>query len=74
MRKYCDKCGKEVETKIVTLKESYEVYGEMIEVDAQVLVCAECGEELYYEDLDKQTLLHVYNEYRKRHKLSYLPN
>lgn len=69
MRKYCDKCGKEVETKIVTLKESYEVYGEMIEVDAQVLVCAECGEELYYEDLDKQTLLHVYNEYRKRHKL-----
>ena len=67
--RFCDKCGKEVETKIVTLKESYEVYGEMIEVEAQVLVCAECGEELYCEDLDRATLLHVYNEYRKRHKL-----
>ena len=36
---------------------------------AQVLVCAECGEELYCEELDNATLIRAYNEYRRRHKL-----
>ena len=39
MRKYCEECGKEVETKIVIKKETYDVCGEAVEVDAQVLVC-----------------------------------
>lgn len=42
MRKYCDNCGKEVETKIITKRETYDVCGESIEVDAQVLVCVNC--------------------------------
>ena len=37
MRKYCEECGKEVETKIITKKETYEVYGEQIEVNARIL-------------------------------------
>ena len=53
MRKYCEECGKEVETKVITKKEVYDVCGESIEVDAQILVCAECGEEFYCEELDK---------------------
>ena len=69
MRKYCEECGREVETKIITKKECYDVCGEQIEVDAQVLVCAECGEELYYEELDNATLTRAYNEYRRRHRL-----
>lgn len=69
MRKYCEECGREVDTKIVTKKETYNVYGEPIEVEAQVMVCAECGEELYCEELDNATLVCAYNEYRKRHKL-----
>lgn len=69
MRKYCDECGKEVETKIITQKETYDVCGEIIEVEAQILVCAECGEEFFAEELDQVTLLSAYNEYRKRHKL-----
>ena len=32
MKKYCEECGKEVETKIITKKESYNVCGETIEV------------------------------------------
>lgn len=60
---------KEVETTIVTKKESYNVCGEMIDVNAQVLVCAECGEELFSEELDNATLINAYNEYRRRHKL-----
>lgn len=69
MRKYCEECGREVETKVLIKKEAYDVCGEPIEVDAQVLICAECGEELFCEEFDNATLIHAYNEYRKRHKL-----
>ena len=69
MRKYCEECGREVNTKIITKKEEYDVCGEQIEVDAQVLVCAECGEEFYCEELDNATLVSAYNEYRRRHRL-----
>lgn len=69
MKKYCEECGREVGTKIITKKECYDVCGEQFEVDAQVLVCIECGEELYCEELDDATLVCAYNEYRRRHKL-----
>ena len=69
MRKYCEECGREVETKVITKRESYDVCGESIEVDAQILVCAKCGEEFYCEELDNATLIRAYNEYRRRHKL-----
>lgn len=69
MMDYCEVCGREVETKIITRKEILNVCGEDIEVDAQVMVCAECGEELFNEELDSATLINAYNEYRRRHKL-----
>ena len=69
MMDYCDACGKEVQTRIVTRKETFNVCGEEIIVDAQILVCAECGEELFCEELDSETLVNAYNEYRRRHKL-----
>ncbi|MCD8326568.1 MAG: DUF4065 domain-containing protein [Lachnospiraceae bacterium] len=69
MKRYCEECGKEVETKVVAKKEIYNVCGEAIEVNARVLVCADCGEEFYCEELDNETLLASYNEYRRRHKL-----
>ena len=69
MKKYCEECGREVETKIITKKESYNVCGETIEVNTQVLVCADCGEEFFCEELDNETLITAYSEYRRRHKL-----
>lgn len=69
MMDYCEVCGREVETKIITRKEVFNVCGEDIEVDAKVMVCAECGEELFNEELDSATLINAYNEYRRRHKL-----
>lgn len=69
MKKYCEQCKREVETKIITKAESYDVCGEAVEVDAQILVCANCGEEFYCEELDSTTLVNAYNVYRKRHKL-----
>ena len=69
MMEYCEVCGKEVETKIIIRQETFKVCGEDITIDAQVLVCAECGEELFCEELDSATLVNAYNEYRRKHKL-----
>lgn len=69
MRKFCDECGREVDTKVVTKREVYNVCGEEIGVDAKVLVCSECGEEFFCEELDNATLIEAYNLYRRKHKL-----
>lgn len=66
MMEYCEVCGKNVETKIVSRQESFHVCGEKITVEAQILVCAECGEELFCEELDSATLVNTYNEYRRK--------
>ena len=69
MAKYCEICGKNVETKIITKSETYPVLGEKIEVEAKVLICKECGEEFFCEEFDTETLNKAYNIYRKCHKL-----
>lgn len=69
MKRFCDVCGKDVDTEIVNKKETYTVCGENVDVDAKVLVCSICGNELFSEDLDNETLVLAYNEYRRRHKL-----
>ena len=69
MMDYCEVCEREVETKIITRNQVFNVCGEDIEIAAQVMVCAECGEEIFNEELDSATLINAYNEYRRRHKL-----
>lgn len=69
MRKYCEVCGKEVNASVVRVEETYTVYGEPITIEAQVVTCPECGEDLYDEELDNSTLLRAYARYRKNHKL-----
>lgn len=69
MKRYCEECGREIETKIITKRESYDVCGEAIEVEAQIHVCPDCGEEFYCEELDNATLVKAYDEYRRKHKL-----
>ncbi len=67
MQKYCEKCGRITDSTIIIKEEEYEVFGEPIKVEAQVLVCKECGEEHFSEELDNATLETVYKEYRRRH-------
>ena len=69
MMNYCEVCGREVETKIISRREIFNVCGEDVEVEAQVMVCTVCGEELFNEELDSATLINAYNEYRRKHKL-----
>lgn len=44
MINYCEVCAKEVETKIISRRAVYKVCGEDIVINAQVMVCANCGE------------------------------
>lgn len=69
MMEYCETCEKNVKAHVITRREMFTVCGEEIEINADVLVCSECGEEIFCEKLDSQTLINAYNEYRKRHKL-----
>lgn len=47
MTNYCFMCDKEVETKIISRKEKFDVFDEIIEVDVQALICTECGRDLF---------------------------
>ena len=69
MMNYCEVCGREVETKIISRREIFNVCGEDVEVESQVMVCTVCGEELFNGELDSATLINAYNEYRRKHKL-----
>ena len=69
MKRFCDECGKEVETRIVNKKEKYTIYGDDIFIDTQVLICTQCGQNLYDRELDSNTLTKAYKVYRKKHKL-----
>ena len=66
--KFCEACNKEVKTNIVKRKETYTVHGEPIEVIANVMTCAECGEEIFNEALDQATLLSVFDKYNELHR------
>lgn len=65
MKKFCISCNRLVETSVVTKKESYTIHGKEVEVEANVLVCDRCGEELFCEELDNATLEAVQNEYNR---------
>jgi putative zinc finger/helix-turn-helix YgiT family protein len=56
-------------TKLINKKETYMVKGESITIDAQVIICEECGQEVFVPNVDDENLLKAYNIYRKNHNL-----
>lgn len=67
--KYCDNCQEEVEAKIVERRSDYTFKGETFEIDERVLMCG-CGEELYDENLDSETMQTIKKMYEERIGLS----
>lgn len=63
--KFCESCNKNVQTNIVKKKETYSVKGTDITVIANVMICAECGEEMFNEALDQATLIDVFEKYNE---------
>jgi putative zinc finger/helix-turn-helix YgiT family protein len=67
--KYCDKCQKDVETAIIQRHASYTFKGETFEITERVLQCS-CGEDLYDELLDSETMKILIKLYQERIGLS----
>jgi ribosomal protein S27AE len=65
MLKYCPNCGVDRECVIESRLESYPVRGKEIEIEAKVLVCTVCGEDVFDLKLDSETLRKVYAKARK---------
>jgi putative zinc finger/helix-turn-helix YgiT family protein len=65
----CLACRKEIIPELELRKEVFQVRGEDIEVESEVAVCHDCGEELSVEELDDITLDRAFAEYRRRHNL-----
>ncbi|UCZ53724.1 DUF4065 domain-containing protein [Bacillus shivajii] len=67
--KFCDNCQRDVEAAIVQRKASYNFKGETFEIIERVLQCP-CGEDLYDELLDSETMKTLTSLYEERVNLS----
>ena len=66
---FCPFCSKEVAYTEKTVQETYPVKGEDIIVDSIVSFCNECGNEIWNEENDAQTLKNAFDAYRMKHGL-----
>lgn len=69
MLKHCPKCDDERECNVESRIESYPIRGEQIEIEANVLICSVCGEDIFDKKLDSVNLQKVYATYRAKHGL-----
>lgn len=67
--KYCDICGKEVVATVKERSNSYTFKGVTFAIDERVLQCS-CGEDLYDEVLDSETMKKLVSLYQERVGLS----
>lgn len=67
MIKYCYNCEKSVNVSIGIFTEEYPVMGEPTTINANVVVCSECGTKLWDNEYDNQNLITAFNEYRNNH-------
>ena len=69
MVRHCPNCGKEVSVHQIKREETIRVKGENITTMNDVLVCNECGEDIWDNVVDAETLDRAYRIYRGRHGL-----
>lgn len=69
IKMFCPQCGKETDTVIRSIQETYPVKGEDITITAQVWYCESCGCDIWDDELDAQNLLAAYAVYREKHHL-----
>ena len=66
---FCLACMKDADVHIEERRETLPVRGEDIEVEARVAVCSTCGEDVWLDELEGETLIRAFAEYRRRHRL-----
>lgn len=66
---FCHVCDDYRTVDVVKRNEEYTVKDEKIEIEAEVCICRNCGEELFDKELDEQNIERVLAKYRKIHGL-----
>lgn len=69
MKRYCISCDDERHLREERRSQSFVVRGEVVEFEAPVLVCAECGEVVFDPEYDGEVLRTAHDVYRKKHGL-----
>ena len=67
--RFCPICMKDAAVRIEDRHETLKVRGEEVDVPAQVAVCETCGEDVWSDEHDDETLARAFAEYRRRHGL-----
>lgn len=65
----CPSCETYIELLCESERETYNVRGEPVEIEAEVAICPKCGLKVFDEERDSRNLELAYNEYRKKHGL-----
>lgn len=68
-KEYCPNCKKMVDTRITEKYETLNVRGQEITLKVKVRICLECGNSIFDEELDDETLKMFYDEYRRLNNL-----
>lgn len=63
----CLNCEKETNTEFIKTRESFNIRGEVIELEVEYLRCLECGNEFRPPKSDVDPIEQAYREYRRRH-------
>jgi putative zinc finger/helix-turn-helix YgiT family protein len=69
VKTYCPDCDKETSGRITKKEEVFPVKEEKIKIVSSVLLCDECGSDVFNEEIDGKNIEAAYNEYRRRHNL-----
>lgn len=68
-RAFCPNCEEYTEATLGVEKEVYNVRGEPIEIEAEVVICQKCGKKIFDEERDSRNLEKAYSLYRENHNL-----
>jgi len=64
---FCPNCEDYTNVALGVEKEVYNVRGEPIEIEAEVVICQKCGAKIFDEERDSRNLEKVYSLYRKKY-------
>jgi putative zinc finger/helix-turn-helix YgiT family protein len=65
----CPNCEEYTSVTLGVEREVYNVRGEPTEIEAEVVICQECGEKVFDEERDSRNLEKAYSLYREKHNL-----
>jgi putative zinc finger/helix-turn-helix YgiT family protein len=69
LRAFCPTCLEERDAERTLKPETYTVRGEQVRIEARVLMCRQCGNEIFDMSLDEANVKQAYESYRRSHDL-----